>query len=214
MVNNAGIGMGGFVEWTSMAAYRRVLDVNFFGVVAVTKAMMPSLRRARGRVVNVASMFGRIAVQSVSAYCASKHAVEAFSDSLRREVWPFGVHVSLIEPGFAKTPINHNTFEMVRGAYDSAPADVRAAYGDAFVESGRDSVKEIMRDALEPEVVVDAMVHAVDNPAPRLRYLIGNDAWALTFINMLPGFIGDWFAARSAASWSIMPTQAIFKGTK
>jgi NAD(P)-dependent dehydrogenase (short-subunit alcohol dehydrogenase family) len=199
------------VEWTSVATYRRVMEVNFFGLVAMTRALLPLLRRARGRVVNLSSMLGRIAIPSASAYCASKHAVEAFSDSLRREVWPFGVHVVLVEPGFARTPINEGTAASVRAAYDSAPASVRAAYGDALVATAPASVAALMKDALDPVVVVDRLVQAVQLECPPARYLIGNDAWALATLNMLPAWLGDWVAAHTPAAWTVLPTEAIYR---
>ena len=194
-----------------MATYRSVMDVNFFGLVAVTKALLPAVRRRRGRVVNVASMFGRVGGPSVSAYCASKYAVEAFSDALRREMWPFGVHVAIVEPGFAKTPINHDNFAKIRAAFHAAPASVRDAYGDAFLATSGDAVADVMKNALEPDVIVDAMAHAVEALTPKTRYLVGTDAWVFTLVNMLPTFMGDWLLATTSPLWRLLPAQTIFR---
>ena len=100
LVNNAGIGVGGYVDWVPLQQFRKVMDVNFLGHVAMTKAFLPMLMAQTGsRIVNVASAAGMFAVQGMSAYAASKFAMEAFSDSLRREMYSFGMSVSVIEPG-------------------------------------------------------------------------------------------------------------------
>ncbi|NWX86811.1 BDH protein, partial [Nothoprocta ornata] len=98
LVNNAGISTFGEVEFTSLDKYKEVAEINLWGTVRVTKAFLPLIRRAKGRVVNVASMLGRMASPSRSCYCISKFGVEAFSDCLRQEMYRWGVRVILIEP--------------------------------------------------------------------------------------------------------------------
>lgn len=102
IVNNAGIAQDFWVEFVPMKAYRNVLDVNYFGVVLVTKTFLPLVKRKKGRVVSIASIAGLLAMPGMSAYCSSKWAVEAFCESLRREMRIFGVKVVLIEPGQKK----------------------------------------------------------------------------------------------------------------
>ena len=193
-----------------MEQFRRVMEVNYFGTVAMTKALLPAIRRRHGRVVNVASMFGRASLQSVSGYCASKYAVEAFSDALRREVWPFGVDVVLIEPGFAKTPINDIAHTALRKGYDQLPVDEQAVYGEEFVRNSVSAFDEVMQRAQEPQKVVDCMIHAVDAISPRTRYVVGPDARALCFLNLLPTWVGDWFSHLSPI-WNVLPAQAIYR---
>lgn len=105
LVNNAGIPVAGPLEHLPLNELRRVLEVNVIGAVAVTQAFLPELRRARGRIVNVSSISGRVALPFMGPYAASKFALEAISDSLRRELIPSGVAVIVIEPGTIRTPI-------------------------------------------------------------------------------------------------------------
>ena len=105
LVNNAGVAVAGPVEFVPIEELRHQLEVNVIGQVAVTQAFLPALRRARGRVVNIGSIGGRVALPLLSPYAASKFALEAITDSLRRELRPWGMHVSIVEPGAVATPI-------------------------------------------------------------------------------------------------------------
>src|SRR5688500_10451554 len=99
LVNNAGISVSGPLEFVPLEEWRRQLEVNVIGQVAVTQALLPALRRARGRIVNIGSVGGRVAIPLLSPYNASKFALEGITDSLRRELRPLGVHVAIVEPG-------------------------------------------------------------------------------------------------------------------
>ena len=105
VVNNAGLMADvGPSEWTPLSNHKAMMEVNYMGMVRVTNEFLPLIRRAEGRIVNVASIAGRIGMNSLGAYCATKHAVEGYNDALRRELLPFGVTVHLVEPGvFAGT---------------------------------------------------------------------------------------------------------------
>jgi NAD(P)-dependent dehydrogenase (short-subunit alcohol dehydrogenase family) len=105
LVNNAGIVLGGPIETLAIEDLRELLETNVVGQLAVTQALLPLLRTARGRVVFVGSVNGRFSLPFLSPYAASKHAIEAIGDSLRGEMRPFGVRVSIIEPGAIKTPM-------------------------------------------------------------------------------------------------------------
>ncbi|WP_096199154.1 SDR family oxidoreductase [Bacillus sp. FJAT-45350] len=106
LINNAGFAMGGFAEEISQDEWKDQFDTNFFGLVAVTQAVLPSMRkRSKGRIVNISSISGKIAFPGMSAYAASKHAVEAYSESLRFEVKPFDIDVCIVEPGSYQTNI-------------------------------------------------------------------------------------------------------------
>jgi NAD(P)-dependent dehydrogenase (short-subunit alcohol dehydrogenase family) len=106
LVNNAGVAIGGFSEELSLEDYRRQFETNFFGVIAMTNAVLPIMRaKKQGRIINMSSISGRIGFPGLSAYSASKHALEGYSESLRLEVRPFGIDVSLIEPGSYQTNI-------------------------------------------------------------------------------------------------------------
>ena len=105
LVNNAGIAVGGPLEFVPLEDVRRQFEVNVFGLLRTTQAMLSMIRAARGRVVNVSSQGGKVAAPYFGPYCASKFAVEAMSDSLRRELKPWGLHVSVVEPGAIDTAI-------------------------------------------------------------------------------------------------------------
>ena len=116
LVNNAGVAVSGPIEHVPLDELRRQLEVNLVGQVAVIQAFLPNIREAKGRIVNVSSIGGRIALPLVGPYAASKVGLEAVSDSLRRELRPWGIHVSVIEPGAVVTPI------WEKGARDRRPA--------------------------------------------------------------------------------------------
>src|SRR5215468_1069540 len=105
LVNNAGIADGGPLELLDIGAVRHVFEVNVLGLIAITQPFLPKLRESKGRIVNMSSVSGRLAVPFLAPYCASKFAVEAISDSLRRELYPFGVHVVVIQPAVVRTAI-------------------------------------------------------------------------------------------------------------
>jgi NAD(P)-dependent dehydrogenase (short-subunit alcohol dehydrogenase family) len=113
LVNNAGISRSGYIDWITVDLMRTIMDVNFFGHVAMTKKFLPLLIAKRSsRVVNICSIYGFIRVPAKPGYCASKYALESFSDCLRREMTPWGLRMSIIEPGFMRTPMiqGHNPF--------------------------------------------------------------------------------------------------------
>jgi NAD(P)-dependent dehydrogenase (short-subunit alcohol dehydrogenase family) len=172
LVNNAGVGIGGFVEDLTLDDFRRQFETNFFGVVAVTKAVLPHMRAARaGRIVNISSIGGRTANAILSAYNASKYAVEGFSESLSFETSLFGVDVVLIEPGTFKTEIFEANRQLAPGAHDPASPYFEVTRG---MEARFD--KLYARAAGDPQKVAAAIVHALTVAKPKLRYLVGTDA--------------------------------------
>lgn len=182
LFNNAGIGYdpnsrieGNAVEHMKMDQYRRVFDVNFFGLVEVTKAFLPLLRRGEGRIVMTSSVAGFLASPFWSAYASSKHAVEGFSDSLRREVRPHGVEVSVIEPGFVATPI-------FKGY--SIPSGI-----EPYAEAERRFAKQFWKAAIgsaSPRVTSEAVLHAIRAERPNIRYIVGKDAGVMKLLRYLP----------------------------
>jgi len=138
VVNNAGICDLGLIEWATVEEMKQVVEVNFWGTVLVTKAFLPLLKRTKGRIVNVASSWGRVCVPGVMAYCVSKYAVQAFCDSLRREVKPFGVTVHIIEPGMFKTNITDRkrNVQHLERLWDNLDGETKESYGAEFYEQG------------------------------------------------------------------------------
>jgi NAD(P)-dependent dehydrogenase (short-subunit alcohol dehydrogenase family) len=184
LVNNAGIPYGGAVEVLEIDELRRVLEVNVVGQVAVTKALLPLIRAARGRIVLVGSINGRLAPPFLAPYSASKHAIEAVGDSLRLELRPLGVEVSIIEPGAVITPI----WEKARRVGDEAVATMsdeqRALYG-ARIEDFTEAALRNAERGVAPEKVAKAVAHALGARRPRTRYLVGADARAQALLRRL-----------------------------
>ncbi|NXT43903.1 RDH7 dehydrogenase, partial [Pelecanoides urinatrix] len=134
LVNNAGVANPiGPTEWMGVEDYRQVMAVNAFGVIEVTLQLLPLLKRARGRVVNTSSVLGRLSANG-GGYCISKYCIEAFSDSLRRDMYHFGVRVSIVEPGFFKTAVtNLESIEAsLRRLWDRLAPETRLSYGEDF----------------------------------------------------------------------------------
>jgi NAD(P)-dependent dehydrogenase (short-subunit alcohol dehydrogenase family) len=177
LVNNAGVGVGGPVEYLPEDAWRFVFDANFFGIVALTRAALPLLRTGRGRIVHLGSIGGRIASPGVAPYSASKHALEALAESSRIEFALGGspVRDALVEPGAVATPIWDKADDSV-GALERLFDDAdREQYG-WMIEQARGFVEEGRRTGVPPSRVADAVEHALTAPRPKLRYLVGPDA--------------------------------------
>ncbi|NWW22535.1 RDH16 dehydrogenase, partial [Falcunculus frontatus] len=179
LVNNAGIAIPTAPnEWLTKEDFVKVLDVNLLGLVEVTLSLLPLVRRARGRVVNVASVMGRVSCFG-GGYCMSKYGVEAFSDSLRRELRSFGVQVSIIEPGGFQTGMI-DPAPLVEGfvrLWERLPAETQAAYGHHYVDKYAKSTALLHRlSSSRLSRVTDAMTHALLSRCPRSRYAAGWDA--------------------------------------
>ena len=169
LVNNAGIGLRGFFEDLSDAEIRRLFDVNVFGTMAVTRAVLPHMRAARrGRIVIITSVGGRIGSLAVSAYCATKFAQEGFGESLAQEVLPFGIYVSLVEPAIMKT----ERWGIHRGIAKGA-LDPRSPYYAWFRESERLADRLVETSPTRPIHVARTVHHALTARRPRLRYVVG-----------------------------------------
>jgi NAD(P)-dependent dehydrogenase (short-subunit alcohol dehydrogenase family) len=175
LVNNAGIAVAGPLEFIPIDEFRRQLDVNVVGQVAVTQAFLPALRKARGRIVNMGSIGGRVALPLLSPYNASKFAMEGITDSLRRELRPWGIHVAIVEPGAIATPI----WEKSRAANEElaagAPAEAEQLYGKLIERIRAESARAAV-EGLPPIKVAEAVAHALTAARPKTRYLVGGEA--------------------------------------
>lgn len=175
LVNNAGIAVSGPLEFLPLSEVRRQFEVNLFGQIAVTQALLPFLRRAKGRIVNMSSISGRIAVPLLGPYSMSKFALESFSDALRRELEPFGISVSVIEPGVIKTPIWTKGVDSSRERIARMPEKALELYGGR-IDQLRKRAEEMSENGAGPEEVAKAVHHALVSRRPRTRYLVGRDA--------------------------------------
>ena len=171
LVNNAGIAVPGPLEHLPLEEIRRQLEVNVLGQIAVTQAFLPLLRTARGRVVNIGSIGGRVALPLLGPYAASKHAMEGISDSLRRELRPWGIEVSLVRPGPIATEIWERGNASADDLLERMP-EAEAEYGPAIARA-RKFAAERTRQAVPPSAVAEVVAHALTARRPRSLYLVG-----------------------------------------
>ncbi len=188
LVNVAGIGMVGPVEYITPHDWQHIFNVNVFGQIAVTQAFLPLIRRKRGRIANISSVGAHIAIPFAGLLNASKSAFGCLSDTLRLELHPFGIRVITIEPGSIATPAVEKTLGNVDGVIDSLPGQGRAQYGTMLRSvTRRGYARE--KSGSPPEVVSRAVHHALTASRPRIRYRVGKDA---KLIATLPRVLPDW----------------------
>jgi NAD(P)-dependent dehydrogenase (short-subunit alcohol dehydrogenase family) len=192
LVNNAGIAVGGLLEFLPMEQLRRQLDVNVVGQVAVTQALIPCLRRGGGRIVNMSSIAGFSASPVSGPYAASKHALEALSDALRLELRPWKIHVALIEPGKIQTPIWQKSLADVQAMLADYPPQAQELYGP-LIEMGVTRVSKTK--GIPAEKVAEAVAHALISNKPKIRYIVGKDAHIRLWLERLPDWIRDFIIA-------------------
>ncbi|NXJ99262.1 RDH16 dehydrogenase, partial [Corythaixoides concolor] len=195
LVNNAGIAIPTAPnEWLTKEDFVKVLDVNLHGLIEVTLSLLPLVRRARGRVVNVASVMGRVSFFG-GGYCISKYGVEAFSDCLRLEMRNFGVKVSVIEPGYFKTDITsvENLEKNILSIWEKVPEEIKASYGESYLKQWLASLRRMQKTfTSDLTLVMDRMEHALTSCYPRSRYSAGWDATLLYIpLSYLPSALTD-----------------------
>jgi NAD(P)-dependent dehydrogenase (short-subunit alcohol dehydrogenase family) len=176
LVNNAGVAVASPLEFLPIDQLRHQLEINLVGQVAVTQQFLPALRAGRGRIVNVSSIGGRVALPLLGAYAASKFALEAISDSLRRELMPHGVDVIVIEPGGVKTPIWRKGNETADEIQSGVPPEAEQLYGPMVEALRRGSSRIAEKTGIEPREVAEVIGRALTADKPRTRYLVGRDA--------------------------------------
>lgn len=175
VVNNAGIGRGGPVEYIELDEWRTQFDVNVLGQVAVTRAMLPLIRKGAGRIVFVGSIGGRYATPFIAPYNSSKFALRAIADSLRGELHAWGIRVSLIEPGAVKTPIWEKGREKTDELAAGLPPEAMERYGKVL-ETARKMIAMQDKMGIPPLKVAEAIEHALTSSRPKPHYLVGKDA--------------------------------------
>jgi NAD(P)-dependent dehydrogenase (short-subunit alcohol dehydrogenase family) len=175
LVNNAGVVVTGPVEFLPLPELRRQLEINVVGQVAVTQAFLPLIRTARGRIVNMGSIAGRLATPFSSAYGASKFALEALTDALRLELAPWGISVSIIEPGAVATPIWEKGARAGEAMLAAAPPEALVLYAEA-IEAFRKTSAQSAKNAADPMDVARAVEHALMAARPKTRYVVGRRA--------------------------------------
>jgi NAD(P)-dependent dehydrogenase (short-subunit alcohol dehydrogenase family) len=195
LVNNAGIGYGGPLELLPIDDLRHQLEVNVLGPVALTQALLPALRRARGRVVLVSSIGGRVAMAFTAPYAASKHALEAIGDALRVELHSSHVQVTLIEPGSVATPIWDKS--RAQGDGLSVPPELLDQYGHVPAAMNK-VLSDTERRGVPPEQVAKTIAAALTARRMKARYVVGHDARAMLIAKrLLPDHVFDRVARRA-----------------
>lgn len=203
LVNNAGVGVGGPFEYTTDDEWRWVFDVNFFAVVALTRAAMPLLRSGHGRVVHIGSIGGRVASPGLGPYSASKHAIEALAESQRHEFARSGtpVRVALIEPGEVKTAIWQKadaTVDEIERKLD----DVGRRRYQWLLDESRGFISEGREKGVEADQVALAVEHALTAARPKARYVVGPDAKLTAhLVTRLPDRLRDAFVRLGSMRW-------------
>ena len=207
LVNNAGISVACVMEYLPIQRLREQFEVNVFGQVAVTQAMLPMLRKTHGRIVNISSLSGLTAGPYVGPYAASKHAFEAISDSLRLELRNFGIKVAVVEPADIATPIWDKSQRLADDLRDQVlgdigdriPIEVQDAYRDD-IAAMRQATRGFAEKAIPVQRVVDAIVHALTSHRPKTRYRVGAKTWAVAHIlRRLPDRMRDRIVLKSLA---------------
>lgn len=192
LVNNAGIAVSAPLEFMPIEEFRRQMDVNLIGHLAVTQALLPAIRRAQGRIINVSSVGGRIAGPMIGAYHASKFAIEALTDTLRQELSPWHIQVVSIEPGAIATPIWETSLNTADRLLAAMPMQGREYYGPAM-DRARASAQKNAKNGLPPDRVALVIEQALTAPVPKTRYVVGMDARIGTrILANLPDRLRDW----------------------
>jgi NAD(P)-dependent dehydrogenase (short-subunit alcohol dehydrogenase family) len=195
LVNNAGATLPGPVEFVSLDDLRGQFEVNTFGQIAVTQAFMPLLRRATGRIVFVASVGARTALPFIGPYAGSKAAISSLADSLRQELAPSRMHVSVVEPGTVATPIWEKGDEGVKQAVAALPPDGHERYAHSMKSAG-ETVQKLARRGIKPDRVARVIEKALTASRPRTHYLVG-DAWVqYPLSRLLPDRVFDRVVAK------------------
>ncbi len=164
LVNNAGIERHGSIEEMSMADFKAVMETNYFGVIRCIQAVLPKMRESKnGCIINVSSISGKIANTPLGAYCASKHALEALTESLAQEVKPFNIRVSIVEPGITNTQMAQDISVNDASIY---PQSKR--FADLFVAS--------LKTPRQPSIVAEKILEIAGGGSWQLRHPVGPDA--------------------------------------
>jgi NAD(P)-dependent dehydrogenase (short-subunit alcohol dehydrogenase family) len=189
LVNNAGIAVSSPMEFVPIDELRNQIEINFIGVVALTQACMPLIRIGKGRIVNISSISGMFSYPFVGPYSASKFALEAFTNSFRRELLMAGIHVASVQPGNVDTPIWDSSYMKADEISKNFPAEAHQHYPFYFPtlldkKDGQD------KKGMSPQKVVDKINHALFSKRPKTKYPVGNTA---IFFSTIGKFIPDKF---------------------
>lgn len=207
LVNNAAIGANAPVEVFPLEAWRQLFEVNYFGHIAVTQKLLPALIRSKGRIVNISSVGGTIAMATYGPYGGAKFALEALSDSLRREMLPLGVDVIVIEPGAIKTKISSRAIATANKVAATMTLEQRERYGD-LIHAVTAQAAEANENGLTADAAAHVIASAITVRKPRTRYGIGREASMIGIVRMLPDRVVDRILAFVLRRYMPKPTRS------
>ena len=187
LVDNAGVAIAGPLEFLPAEELTRQLDVNVVGQLRVTQAFLPALRRRRGRIVLMGSIAGRSALPFLGAYAMSKFALEAMADTLRVEVAPWGMQVTIVEPGTIATPI----WTKPQRSFDESSREAAGLYGERVEKFRRLAAERASGHAVPADEVAKVVERALTSAKPKTRYLVGPDAKRRARLQKLPDRLRD-----------------------
>jgi NAD(P)-dependent dehydrogenase (short-subunit alcohol dehydrogenase family) len=191
LVNNAGIAVAAPLEFIPIDDLRQQIEVNTLGQIAVTQAFLPMLRAGNGRVVFVSSISARVATPFLGPYAASKFAIEALADSLRRELMPWEIKVSIVQPGRILTPIWEKSLAAADDMLEKLPPQAFDYYRVAM-DANLESASKMGWQGTPVDAVARAVHHALSSPRPKTRYLVGWDVKAAALVvKLVPDWILD-----------------------
>lgn len=180
LVNNAGVAHGGFVDWTEMETYRHVMEVNYFGLIALTKKLLPFFKASKwSRIINMSSLAGLVGGHNMSAYCASKHALEGWSIAFRKEMKPFSVLVANVNPGFIRTPLLGSTLQASLQEFDNISDELNALYDVKIVLDMGEQIKAIAEEPVHAVYLVCKYLMKAKNPPA-----VNLPGWAAFFMSV------------------------------
>jgi len=190
LINNAGVGYMAALEEIRLEDFRRQFDVNLFGVLRVTQAVLPHMRQhRRGRILMMSSVAGLLSPPTYGAYSASKHALEGLTDALRLEMYPFGVHVILIEPGYIVTNFQQTAHDLAHKYFDRAQS---SPYSQIYAGAVAGSERGRQVSKTTPEDCARVILRAIEAPRPKIRYPVTSMAkWASFGKRILPDSVLD-----------------------
>jgi NAD(P)-dependent dehydrogenase (short-subunit alcohol dehydrogenase family) len=190
VVNNAGVSVNGPLEYLTSDDLRKQFEVNVVGQLAMTRAFMELVRKGSGRIVFIGSIAGKMATPFLGPYCASKHAMEALSDSLRQELRPWRISVSLVEPGSIATKIWEKGMADADEYEKNMPEEAVMRYGKAFTAL-RQAAAKFGDAGIPADRVARSVEHALTSGRPRTRYIVGFDATLQSIIRRAPDRLRD-----------------------
>lgn len=194
LVNNAGISVVGPLEFLTSEDLRHQLEVNVIGQMAMIQALLPFIRKAPGRIVNIGSIAGKMATPFLGPYAASKFAMEALTDSLRQELRPWNIHVAIVEPGSIATPIWNKAQAGADEIEKNLPEEGMKLYSKAF-SAMREAAQKFEAQGIPPDRVAKFVEHALTAKRPKTRYVVGFDAQVQRVLSRVPDRVRDWLVA-------------------